>query len=189
MLLRFVALLVVVVRRGRLSGCCRGAVRPRRGQLSLGWGYVGGGVAFGRFANRPYIRTRGIRAGMRGSRLHGNDGGGHPHPSLLPSREKGPEPSRGAAEAPHTGASAQGAGMRGSRLHGNDGGGHPHPSLLPSREKGPDIHTRRQGCEVPVFTGTTEGGTLTLALSQRERGFSRLHGNDGGLALILFFCP
>ena len=166
MLLRSVALLVVVVPRGRLSGCCRGAVRPRRGQLSLGWGYVGGGVAFGRFANRPYIRTRGIRAGMRCSRLHGNDGGGHPHPNLLPSREKGSEPSRGAAEAPHTGASAQGAGMRGSRLHGNDGGGHPHPSLLPSREKGSE--PSRGAAEAP-HTGASAQGAGMRSLSHKAR--------------------
>ena len=56
------------------------------------------------------------------SSLRWNDGGPHPHPNLLPSREKGPE----------------GAGMRGSRLRWNDGGPHPHPSLLPSREKEPE---------------------------------------------------
>ena len=33
-------------------------------------GYVWDGVTFGRFANRPYIHTE---AGMRGSRLRGND--------------------------------------------------------------------------------------------------------------------
>ena len=165
-------------------------------------------------------------AGMRGSRLHGNDGGApphlrpvcaplsrtldsslrwndggpHPHPSLLPSREKGPE----------------GAGMRGSRLHGNDGGapphlrpvcaplsrtldsslrwndgGHPHPSLLPSREKGPDIHTRRQGCEVPVFTGTTGVPLRTsapCALRCRARWIPAFAGMTGG-TLILAFSP
>ena len=68
------------------------------GSCRLDWRYVGGGVAFGRFANRPYIRTGGIHTGMRGSRLHGNDG----------------------ATAP---TSVQGAST--------------------------------QGCEVPVFTGTT----------------------------------
>ena len=41
-----------------------------------------------------------------------------------------------------------------------------------------------QGCEVPAFAGTTERArTLTLTLSQRERGFARLRGNDGFAAL------
>ena len=125
------------------------------GSCRLDWRYVGGGVAFGRFANRPYIRTGGIHTGMRGSRLRGNDG----------------------ATAP---TSVQGAST--------------------------------QGCEVPVFTGTTgrpppftliltfspqgrrdltstQGGTLTLTLSQRERGFPRLRGNDGArLSVGRFSC-
>ena len=42
------------------------------------------------------------------------------------------------------------------RLSGCCRGPHPHPNLLPSREKGPDIRARGQGCEVPVFTGTTD---------------------------------
>ena len=61
------------------------------GDASVRWGWRG---ASGGSRTAP-TSERG-----RGSRLHGNDGGNrpvprHPHPSLLPSREKGPEPSRG----------------------------------------------------------------------------------------------
>ena len=109
---------------------------------------------------------RGGGGGMRGSRLHGNDGGDvnvrvydgaalgsgpshrahhrllptvcavalrHPHPNLLPSREKGPEPARerrrGTAPAPIP--------------------RHPHPSLLPSREKGPEPARERRWGTTP----------------------------------------
>ena len=68
----------------RGDGWRNGQLSWRNGQLSLGWGYVWDGVTFGRFANRPYIHTR---AGMRGSRLRGNDGAPNPHPHLLPAGE------------------------------------------------------------------------------------------------------
>ena len=65
-----------------------------------------------------------LKQGMRGSCLRGERRWAHtpprhPHPSLLPSREKGSEPARE---------------RRGLSPPPPD---HPHPSLLPSRAKGP----------------------------------------------------
>ena len=170
------------------------------GQLSLGWGYVGGGGAFGRFANRPYIRTGGIHTGMRGSRLHGNDGATapvHPHPNLLPSREKGPDIRTGGHPHPNplpegegifpptwerrrwfakttyaanvmAGAAAQWGSCRwvGGMLGvaGPSGGSRTAPTSVQGAST--------QGCEVPVFTGTTGAQppfTLILAFSPQGR--------------------
>ena len=72
----------------------------------------------------------------------------HPHPNLLPSREKGPE----------------GTGMWGYRLHGNDGGAPPHlrPVCAPlSRTLDSSLRWN-------------DGGGLTLILTfspQGRRGF------------------
>ena len=75
----------------------------------------------------------------------------HPHPSLLPSREKGSEPrgNHGDARAypspDHPHPNLLPSREKGSEPRGNDGDAraypspdHPHPSLLPSREKGPE---------------------------------------------------
>ena len=108
---------------------------------------------------------------MRGSRLHGNDGGAPPH--LRPV----------CAPLSHT---------LDSSLRWNDGGPHPHPSLLPSREKGPNIHTRRQGCGASAFAGTMGAPLRTsapCALRCRARWIPAFAGMTGGLTLILAFSP
>ena len=151
------------------------------GSCRLDWGYVGGGGAFGRFANRPYIRTGGIHTGMRGSRLHGNDG----------------------ATAP---TSAQGASTQGCEVPvftGTTGAQPPFTLILAFSPQGrrdlsapytpnrvlteAEPASREKGSERPLHLNW--GGTLTLTLSQRERGFPRLRGNDGArLSVGRFSC-
>ena len=92
----------------------------------------------------------------------------HPHPNLLPGREKGPA------------SSSPAAGLRGSRLRGNDGGYapvHPHPSLLPSREKGPEDLTLRPATELSalITSGELSPVELTEAFIARAKRFSRLN--------------
>ena len=128
--------------------------------------------------------------GMRGSRLHGNDGGEpplhpsprHPHPNLLPSREKGPEPARERRGEPPLHPSPvtliltfSPQGRRDLSLRGNDGGEpslrpvprHPHPNLLPSREKGPEParELRRGTAPAPIPRHPHAG-----LLCSREKG-------------------
>ena len=75
----------------------------------------------------------------------------HPHPNLLPSREKGPEPrgndgdARAYSSPDHPHPNLLPSREKGSEPRGNDGDAraypspdHPHPNLLPSREKGPE---------------------------------------------------
>ena len=83
--------------------------------------------------------------------------GEHPHPNLLPSREKGPEDP-----APE--------------------GGHPHPSLLPSREEGPEYLTLndltlRPATELSalITSGELSPVELTEAFIARAKRFSRLN--------------
>ena len=158
------------------------------GSCRLDWRYVGGGVAFGRFANRPYIRTGGIHTGMRGSRLHGNDGlkrrmrptsvhGWRIHTWMRGSRLHGNDGGdRLRAVHPHPSpfipSGGIHTGMRGSRLHGNDGATapvHPHPNLLPSREKGPDIHTGGHPHPNPL----PEGEGIPPPARERRGAFER----------------
>ena len=66
----------------------------------------------------------------------------HPHPSLLPSREKGPEGAGG--EVPASAGTTEGSTPTPLLEH-------PHPNLLPSREKG----SEGAGGEVSASAGTT----------------------------------
>ena len=130
-------------------GACSGVVRSGKLLISAHF--------------RSFLSLRRAGAGMRGSRLHGNDGGVARSGELLTLFRFVP------FRSPRTliltwipafaGMTGQGAGMRGSRLHGNYGGAaiewrnflirfpfgsisfhslssEPHPRLLPSREEG-----------------------------------------------------
>ena len=93
-------------------GACSGVVRSGKLLISAHF--------------RSFLSLRGAGAGMRGSRLHGNDGGVARSGELLILFRFVP------FRSPRTliltwipafaGMAGQGAGMRGSRLHGNDGG-------------------------------------------------------------------
>ena len=93
-------------------GACSGVVRSGKLLISAHF--------------RSFLSLRGAGAGMRGSRLHGNDGGVARSGELLILFRLVP------FRSPRTliltwipafaGMTGQGAGMRGSRLHGNDGG-------------------------------------------------------------------
>ena len=124
-----------------------------------------------RRGDRPYIRTGGIHTGMRGSRLHGNDG----RPPLHPHRGP-PFTGTTGAQPPFTlilTFSPQGRRDLSAPYTPNRVLTEAEPA---SREKGPDILHNW-------------GGTLTLTLSQRERGFPRLRGNDGArLSVGRFSC-
>ena len=96
----------------------------------------------------------------------------HPHPNLLPSREKGTEPRGNDGDArtypspDHPRPNLLPSREKGTEPRGNDGDAraypspdHPHPNLLPSREKGAETPrtTRARGpltlgC-VPVAAG------------------------------------
>ena len=81
----------------------------------------------------------------------------HPHPSLLPSREKGTEP-RGNDEDARAYSSPD----------------HPHPNLLPSREKGPEP----RGNDGDARAYSSPDHPHPDLLPSREKG-SEPRGNDG----------
>ena len=140
---------------------------------------------------------------MRGSRLHGNDGG------VVRSGEPLNSVAFGCISLHSYQLRGDGAGMRGSRLHGNDGGvarsdetfnsvafgcislhscpPNPHPRLLPEGEG----TCRRPGCAVPVYTGPLEAPCprpehphpmLRIDLSPIQGEVNTcLRGSDGGI--------
>ena len=87
--------------------------------------------------------------------------GEHPHPNLLPSREKGPEDLT----------------LNDLTLRPATEGEHPHPNLLPSREKGPEDLTLRPATELSalITSGELSPVELTEAFIARAKRFSRLN--------------
>ena len=114
----------------------------------------------------------------------------HPHPNLLPSREKGtsrePRGNHGDARAypspDHPHPNLLPSREKGPEPRGNDGDAraysspdHPHPNLLPSREKG----TEPRGNDEDARAYSSPDHPHPNLLPSREKG-SEPRGNDEG---------